>query len=500
MLRRDAFPCIGAASIRRLSVTQPFSRRTLARLLGASAATTVLTGTSALAATPPASSRTFPTNFLWGSATASYQVEGATKEDGRGPSIWDTFSHTPGKTFQGDTGDVADDFYHRYPSDIALMKDLGIKAFRFSIAWPRVFPTGTGAPNPKGLDFYNRLVDALLASGIQPFCTLFHWDLPQALEDAGGWQNRRTSEAFGVYAGYVAKHLSDRIQHYMTLNEMSSFVEIGYQQGVHAPGLKLDEHGVAQVAHHACLAHGLGVQAIRANSPARTQVGLAESIRACCPAFDAPEHVAAARVAMREENARYLTAILEGRYTDSYLQRLGAAAPKFTDADMRAIGSPIDFAGLNIYTAVSIRASSEKGYAPVPRPASYPHMASPWLAVGPEALYWAPKLVAETWKVKAIYITENGASSDDVLTPEGQVFDTDRTMYLRNYLTHLQRAVAEGVPVRGYFLWSLLDNYEWADGYEKRFGIVYVDFKTQKRTPKLSAQFYKATIAQNSVA
>ena len=475
-----------------------FSRRTLARLLGASAASASL---PALAQSPRPAPRTFPEGFLWGSATASYQVEGAVHEDGRGPSIWDTFAHTPGKTFHGDTGDVADDFYHRFPEDIRLMQSLGLKSFRFSISWSRVFPTGTGVPNPKGLDFYNRLVDALLAAGIQPFCTLFHWDLPQALGDKGGWQNRATSEAFANYAGFVAKRLSDRVRHFMTVNEMSTFVDVGYQAGVHAPGLKLGPAELAQVAHHAVLAHGLGVQAIRANAQPGTQAGLAESIITVCPGVEDEKNIAAARLAVREENARFLTAILEGRYTDRYLHRLGSNAPKFTDADMRAIGSPLDFVGVNCYQCHYARADgSEQGYAMIKRPTSFPHMASEWLFIGPEGLYWGPRLVHEIWKPKAIYITENGTSSDDVLTPDGLVLDTDRVMFLRNYLSQLQRAVSEGVPVRGYFLWSLLDNFEWADGYSRRFGIVYVDFKTQKRIPKLSADFYKTTIARNTVA
>ncbi len=484
-------------------MTHSFSRRTRGPLRGGAAAAAALPrAADAFAAqSPQPTLRTFPQGFLWGSATASYQVEGAVNEDGRGPSIWDTFSHTPGKTHNGDTGDVADDFYHRYAQDIALMKSLGITAFRFSIAWSRIFPQGTGAPNPKGLDFYNRLVDALLAAGIQPFCTLFHWDLPQPLEDAGGWQSRRTSEAYAAYAGYVAKHLSDRVSHFMTTNELSTFIELGYGNGVHAPGLKLPPKGVAQAAHFAILAHGLGVQAIRANAKPGTQVGLAENPAITCPGVENDQHIRAAHLAMREENARYLTAILEGRYTDRYLARLGTDAPQFTPEDMRAIGSPLDFVGMNCYQPTWVRAdSSPQGYAVIHPPASYPHMASPWLFIGPEALYWGPRLIHELWKPRAIYVTENGCSSDDVVDANGQVLDTDRTMFLRNYLSQLQRSIAHGSPVRGYFLWSLLDNYEWADGYEKRFGITYVDFKTQKRTPKLSADFYKATIAQNAVA
>jgi beta-glucosidase len=287
----------------------------------------------------------------------------------------------------------------------------------------------------------------------------------------------------------------------MTLNEMSSFVDIGYRDGRHAPGLKLPPAGVNQVRHHAVLAHGLAVQAIRANAKPGTKVGLAENAEACAPVIETPDHIAAARKAMREVNAGYLTAVLEGKYTDAYLEHHGANAPKFTAADMKAIGSPIDFVGLNNYTTTWVRAATTpQGYAVVPAPDSYPHMMSPWLRIGPQGLYWAPKFIAEIWGVKEIYITENGASSTDKLTPEGQVYDTDRVMYLRNYLTQLHRAVAEGVPVKGYFVWSFMDNYEWADGYAYRFGIHYVDFKTQKRTPKLSAHFYKEVISRNGVA
>jgi beta-glucosidase len=487
-------------------VLKRFSRRTFARLFGSAAIapaalTNLATSAAGQTTKSAATARSFPQGFLWGSATASYQVEGAVNEDGRGPSIWDTFSHTEGKTNNGDTGDVADDHYHRYKEDIQLMKALGLKTYRFSVAWPRVFPQGAGAPNPKGLDFYNRLVDELLANNIQPYCTLFHWDLPQALEDKGGWQSRFASEAFATYAGYVAQHLSDRVKYFMTLNEMRSFVDIGYRDGRHAPGLKLPPAGVNQVRHHAVLAHGLGVQAIRASAKPGTKVGLAENATTTVPVIETPEQIAAAKKAYREVNAGYLTAIMEGRYTDAYLTHAGADAPKFTDAEMKAIGSPVDFVGLNIYNPSYVRADdSPSGFAIVPAPASFPHMMSNWLHVGPEALYWGPKLATEVWNVKEIYITENGASSADVLTPDGHVYDSDRVMFFRNYLTQLHRAVSEGVPVRGYFCWSLLDNYEWADGYAYRFGIHYVDFATQKRTPKLSAHFYKEVIARNALA
>jgi beta-glucosidase len=448
----------------------------------------------------PKLSHAFPTDFLWGSATASYQVEGAAREAGRGPSIWDTFSHTRGKVHGGETGDVADDFFHRYRADIGLMKDLGLKTFRLSVAWSRIFPNGGGAPNPQGLDFYRRLTDALLEAGIEPFVTLYHWDLPQALQDKGGWENRDTAHAFADYAGYTAGKLSDKVRHFMTMNEMRTFVEHGYGDGEHAPGLQVDPKRLAQLTHYVVLAHGLGVQAVRASARQGTRVGIADNVQATTPVYDSKEHVEAARRAMREQNAMFLTVIQEGRYTDLYLKRLGENAPKFTAEEMNIIRSPMDFVGLNIYQPTYVRANhSEQGYETVVPPSSYPHMYSSWLYIGPEALYWAPKLVSELWGVKEIYITENGASSADQLAPDGAVYDTDRVMFLRNYLFQLHRAISEGVPVKGYFLWSLLDNFEWADGYEKRFGITYVDFATQKRTPKLSALFYKHLVGSNQL-
>ncbi|MBB5057136.1 beta-glucosidase [Granulicella aggregans] len=490
------------------------SRRSFARLLSVAAgalslpagAATLDTGTqhAALGAAMGAASmeKKFPTGFLWGSATASYQVEGGVNEGGRGQTIWDTFSHTPGKVANGDTGDVSTDSYHRYREDVALMKALGLRGCRFSVAWSRIFPTGVGQPNQAGLDYYNRVVDELLGSGIQPFCTLFHWDLPQALEDKGGWQNPDTAKAFADYAGYMGGKLSDRVKSFMTMNEIRSFTELGYQNGMHAPGLRVDAQKFAQVNHIAVLGHGLSVQALRASTKPGTKIGLADNAQATCPVLETPEHIKAAEIGMREQNAQYLTVIMEGKYTDAYLKRLGPNAPKFTAEELKIIGSPLDFVGLNVYQPTWVRADSTKevGYSVVEGPASYPHMLSPWLTIGPEALYWSPKLVSKLWRPKELYITENGCSSSDVLNEEGQVLDTDRVMYLRNYLTQLHRAISEDVPVKGYFLWSLLDNFEWADGYGKRFGITYVDFKTQKRTPKLSSEFYKATIAKNSIA
>jgi beta-glucosidase len=496
-------------------VGKKLSRRNFAKVAGAAALAATASTKTPLASTSSALStqrgaassgndalRSFPPGFIWGTATASYQVEGAVREDGRGPSIWDTFSHTPGKTVGGATGDVANDHYHLYKGDVQLMKALGVKAYRFSVAWPRVFPDGDGRPNPKGLDFYNRLVDELLANGIQPFATLYHWDLPQSLQDRfGGWEGRETSKAFADYAAHVAARLTDRVKHIFTINEFGAFIEVGYRWGAHAPGLKLTGSRLNQTRHHAVLGHGLAVQAVRAAAKPGTKIGLAENMTVCAPVFESAAHVAAAESATREMNAQYMTVIQEGKYTDWYLKSAGADAPKFTPEDLKAISSPLDFVGINIYTPQYVRAdeSSPVGFAHVPHPKSFPHAPSPWLFVGPEALYWGPRHVSKLWGAREIYITENGCSSSDEPAGDGKVYDTDRVTYLRNYLTHLRRATAEGVPVRGYFLWSLMDNFEWADGYTNRFGIHYVDYATQKRTPKLSADFYREVIARNAV-
>jgi beta-glucosidase len=447
---------------------------------------------------PQASALHYPKGFLWGCATAAYQIEGGAQDDGRGPSVWDTFSHTAGKTYHGDTGDVADDSYHLYKEDVQLMKALGAQTYRMSISWSRVFPSGAGQPNAKGLDYYSKVVDELLANNITPYVTMFHWDLPQGL--AGGWQSRDTSKAFADYCGYVSKHLGDRVKHWMTTNEFVCFTDLGYKFGQFAPGLKLQDGAVDQIRHHGILAHGLGVQAIRANTPSGTLVGLAENATVFVPVIETDADVKAAQRATRMGNAPFLTALMEGKYIDEYLQHEGANAPKVEEGDMKAISSPLDFVGLNVYTPEYVRASdSAMGFEIVPYPTSEPHMASPWILLGPECLYWAVRNVCDLWKPKGIYITENGCSSDDVVTAAGRIDDVDRVMYLRNHLTHLHRAVIEGYPVKGYFLWSLLDNFEWADGYSKRFGIHYVDFKTQKRTPKLSAEWYKEVIAKNAV-
>ncbi|MGY4572883.1 GH1 family beta-glucosidase [Bradyrhizobium sp. USDA 3256] len=478
-----------------------FSRRQFGGLAGLSALG--LSGPAEAANRAPRPDGTnFPTGFVWGTATSSYQVEGAVNEDGRGPSIWDTFTHTSGKIEDGSTGDRANDHYHRYKEDVRLIKDLGAKAYRFSIAWPRVFPDGSGTPNPKGLDFYNRLVDELLANGIEPYATLYHWDLPQALQDrVGGWRSRDTSKAFGDYAGYVAQRLTDRVKNVFTLNEVGRFLPFGYALGVDAPGLKLPAGEVNQARHHVALAHGLAVQAIRAKGRAGTRVGPAENITACVPAFNTPENIRATEIATRELNAGFLGVVLEGKYTEGFLQYAGADAPKFTADELKIISQPNDFVGLNIYAPQCYILATEHapGWKPLPMPASFPHMSSEWLRIAPETIYWAPRIAAKLWNIKSIYISENGTSGEDKVHPDGQIYDLDRIMFLRNYLAQLQRATADGVPVHGYFLWSLMDNFEWIFGYEKRFGLYRVDFETQARVPKLSAAFYRDVIARNAI-
>ena len=454
------------------------------------------------AADAPRPERQFPAGFRWGVATSAYQIEGANRTDGRGACIWDTFCAQPGKIRDGSDGAVACDHYHRYREDVALMKAMGVTAYRFSIGWPRLFPDGTGRPNEAGFAFYDRLVDELLAHGIEPFPTLYHWDLPQALQDRGGWQARDTALAFADYAAAVAARLGDRASRFFTLNEILTFLEQGYGTGRFAPGLALPRAELNQARHHAVLAHGLAVQAMRAAAPRAVEIGPAENMTTALPAVETADNVRAAERATRDMNAPYLTVMMEGRYTDAWLAEQGADAPRFTPEELAAIASPVDFVGLNIYTpgAFVQAADTAPGYAVLPMPASYPRMASTWLTFGPETLYWAPRHVARLWGAKAIYITENGTSAADQPAPDGTVYDLDRVMFLRQYLTQLRRATAEGVPVRGYFAWSVLDNFEWADGYATRFGLCHVDYATQKRTPKLSAAFYRDLIARNALA
>jgi len=444
---------------------------------------------------------TFPDSFLWGSATASYQVEGAVKEGGRGPSVWDTFSHSPGRVHMDHNGDVAVDQYHRYKEDVQLMKWLGLKAYRFSVSWSRIFPQGYGKPNEEGIAYYERLIDELLKNDIEPWMTFFHWDLPQTLQDEfGGWASREIPRYFSDYVAYVTKRLSDRVSNFFTINEFMCFTDAGYSEGNFPPGLQLPARERNQVRHNALLAHGLGVQAIRANAQKTPNVGLAENAIACVPVIETEEHIEATKKAMRRLNAQFLTAVLEGAYMDAYLEAEGDNAPVFTDEDMKIIASPVDFVGINMYRPNYIRATDDSaGFELLPIPESYPRMNMPWLFIGPQIAYWMPRMLKEVWDVDAVYITENGCACKDRMTTDKEVNDTDRVMYLRNHFISLQRATSEGWPLKGYFAWSLLDNFEWAAGYNKRFGIIYVNYETLERTPKLSAKFYREVVARNAV-
>src|SRR5262249_1452270 len=375
------------------------------------------------------------------------------------------------------------------------------------------YPPAPGTPTPKDLNFSTRLVDELVSASIAPFPTLYHWDLPQALQDKGGWQSRDTAEAFADYAGYMAEKLSDRVKHFFTINEFRSFVDAGHHgHEVNvpggtmtisiAPGLNLSPGELNQVRHHAVLGHGMAVQAIRAKGKKGTKVGPAEVILCAVPLIATAEHIRAAQTATREANAPFLTVMLEGKYTDTYLKNAGKDAPKLTDADLKIVASPLDFVGINVYRPEWYVLASDRapGWREIPFAKAHPKMRNQWLTLGPETIYWAPKFVQSLWKTKEIFITENGCASDDVLDNDGNVSDTDRVMFLRSYLTQLQRATSDGVPVKGYFQWSLMDNFEWNAGFSNRFGLVYVDFKTQQRTPKLSAAWFREAARRNEVA
>ncbi len=442
-----------------------------------------------------------PRNFLWGVATASFQIEGHLEADHAGLSNWLDFCRRPGTIFNDDSPMIGASHYTLYKEDIQLMKSLGIPAYRFSIAWNRIFPEGKGRFNPAGLDFYNRLVDELLANGIEPWVTLFHWDLPLELEKAGGWRNKDTCHAFADYAGFIAGKFSDRVKHYYTVNEITCFTAAGYGEGKFAPGLRLSRKEVNQTIFNGCLAHGLGVQAVKANAPADVQIGLADNPHCCVPFCETPEHIDAARKAFRLYNSPILTLIREGKYTEEYIAEQGEYLPEFRDAELEAIHSPIDFLGLNVYTPEYIMAdpAAPEGFRQLPMPKSYPTMNTEWLRFGPDCIYWAPRFCRELWNEKEIYISENGCPSADRPAADGHVYDTDRIMYLREHLQNVHRAITDGIPIKGYFLWSLLDNFKWIDGFQIRFGIVYVNYSTLKRTPKLSAEYYRNCIQANAV-
>jgi beta-glucosidase len=436
----------------------------------------------------------FPADFRWGAATASYQIEGAATEDGKGPSIWDTFCRVPGAIHTGDTGDVACDHYHRYREDVGLMQGLGFNAYRPSISWPRIFPTGSGQVNAKGLDFYDRLIDALLEAKITPLVTLYHWDLPQALQDQGGWQNRDTCTAFADYAETVAGRLGDRVQHWITHNEPAVTAWAGYMIGHHAPGLHEYEAG-GQVAHHLLLSHGLALQAIRAASKAQAQVGITLNLHPVYPASQHEADLAEAEQARARFYHWFMDPIFLGTYPTAALQAYGIAAPRIEEGDMDLISAPLDFLGVNYYSPIRI-ASSQSGASDRRPGAEYTEMG--W-EVYPEGLRDLLVQINRDFAPPAIYITENGAAYNDVLEEDGTVNDPARQRYLQGHLCMAHEAIQQGVPLKGYFAWSLMDNFEWAFGYSKRFGIIYVEYETQQRFIKQSGNWYGEVIARNGL-
>ena len=440
----------------------------------------------------------FPKNFVWGVAAAATQIEGAAFEDGKGESVWDRFAATPGKVAGGDAPTVACDHYHRFGQDFALMRKLGVKNYRLSVNWCRLYPHGDGALNPKGVAFYDRLIDRLLANGITPWVTFYHWDLPQALEDRGGWRSRITPDAFATYADTVVKTLGDRVKRWITLNEIPCFIGLSMKDGIHAPGTKDSDAVVNQSYHHALLAHGHAVRAVREFGGRGATVGLTHNPPSYLPLTETPRDIDAARQCFHEGNWHLLDPIFKGHYPAGYLRAAGAARPKVQTGDFELIAQPTDFLGLNIYAGSYVQAQ-KKRWRVLPFTGNFPQADLPWLRHTPQSNYWTPRHVQELYGVKAIYITENGAGYDDVPEASGEILDLPRREYLRNFLIAAHRATAEGVPLKGYFLWSFMDNYEWAEGYRKRFGIVYVDYETQKRTPKLSAHWYTQVMKENRV-
>ena len=446
---------------------------------------------------------TFPNGFIWGAATSADQIEGAAGDDGRGPSIWDEFCRRPGAVRQGASGDIACDHYHLFGQDVSLMKALGLQAYRFSISWPRVLPCGTGAVNEAGLDFYDRLTDGLLASGIIPYVTLYHWDYPLALHRFGGWLHPESSDWFARYAEVIADRLSDRVRHWITFNEPQIFVGFGYQDGSHAPGERLELSKVLTIGHNALLAHGKAVQAIRSRVKTKPAIGYALSVNpVAVPATQSQDDIQAARQVffsasrpLSINNSWWTDPVVLGTYPEDGLALFEKDLPLIAADDLTTICQPIDFLGLNVYFGELYRADAGGAPGKVPFAPDHERTSFNWPVV-PESLYWASRFYAERYRLPVI-ISENGMACTDAVSTDGFVHDAQRIDFLRRYLSQLKRAISEGIDVSGYFVWSLLDNFEWAEGYSQRFGIVHVDYPTQQRTIKDSGLWYKEVIASN---
>jgi beta-glucosidase len=434
----------------------------------------------------------FPPKFLWGAATASYQIEGAWNEDGKGESIWDRFSHTPGKISDKSSGDVACDHYHRYLEDIALMRQLGLKAYRFSVSWPRVLPSGFGQVNLTGLDFYDRLTDALLAANIEPFITLHHWDYPQVLYEKGGWTNRDNLGYFADYSAVMAKRLGDRVRRWVTFNEPSVIAWDGYVSGEHAPG-EQDPVKARQVAHNLMVAHGLAVQAIRGVNPC-LETGIVLTQWSMDPASNDPADIAAAEQAWNSGDTIFLHPIFTGHYHPETIEFLGGQLPEIKAGDMALISQKLDFLGINSYSR-SVISAKDGRLENIPG-SEYTEMG--WEVCAP-AIRRLLNKINRDYRVPPIYITENSAAFNDVVTPNGKIRDERRLDYLRQHFINVRLAMQDGVDIRGYFVWSLLDNFEWGHGFTKRFGLIGVDYDTQKRTIKDSGEWYSGVIRKNQV-
>jgi len=433
----------------------------------------------------------FPHNFLWGAASAAYQVEGAWNEDDRAESIWDRFSHIPGNVTGGDTGDIACDHYHRYEEDIAFMRKLGLKAYRFSTSWSRILPAGRGRINLKGLDFYDRLVDLLCAANIEPLLTLYHWDLPQVLQDEGGWDNRDTAYAFADYTALMVKRLGDRVKYWTTLNEPNVITFIGFLTGEHAPGFK-DQRMAYQVAHNLMVAHGLGVQTIRATKP-DVNAGIVLNLWMADPASESLADVSAANQFWDENETLFLDPLFKGHYPPAVYDKVGRNMPKVQDGDMALIAQKLDYVGINYYSRHVVSAA---GVVEKIQGSEYTEMG--WEVCAPALRRMLVK-INSGYKLPPIYITENGVSFKDEVSADGKIDDPRRIEYLKNHFIQTRLAMLDGVDVRGYMVWSLMDNFEWGYGFSKRFGLIRVDYATQKRTVKASGEWYAEVIKNNEV-
>lgn len=435
----------------------------------------------------------FPRNFVWGVATAAYQIEGAWNIDGKAESIWDRFSHTPGKIIDGTTGDTACNHYNLYKEDIRLIRELGIRSYRCSISWPRVLPEGKGKINQKGLDYYDRLFDELAAANIEPFVTLYHWDLPQALYEKGGWTNREVCKYFADYAALVVKRFGDRVKFWTTLNEPWVIANLGYRTGEMAPGHQNEKESL-QVVHNLLLAHGMAVQAIKAAEPA-SQVGIVLILFPTHAASEQPADQNAAELAWQKENAWYLDPLFKASYPENMWQNYqdSGLLPEIQAGDMALISQKLDFLGVNFYFRSVM---SESGRVEKIPGANYTDMGWEVYAPGLKQLLLR---ISRDYKLPPIYITENGAAYQDVLESDGKVHDVQRLEYVRDHLLEAHAAIQAGVDLRGYFLWSLMDNFEWAYGLSKRFGIIYVDYQNQQRYPKDSAHWYARVIQRNGL-